>query len=69
MTSRLIKGPRARGLKPGTDVVVTAQWLLGTGEFAEVHEHVTLETPTPLTETQRLRTLAAWETDKQWRTS
>jgi hypothetical protein len=32
-----------------------------------VHEHVTLETPTPLTEAQRLRLESLNETGKFWR--
>jgi hypothetical protein len=71
MTSRLIPGQRAKGVKRGTDVIVTVQWLHGDAgtPHEPIHEHVTLETPKALTETQRLRTLSAWEADKQWRSS
>lgn len=40
-----------------------------TEEAGVVHEHITLETPTQVTNTQRLRLLRTWElTGHDWRT-
>jgi|HubBroStandDraft_4_1064222.scaffolds.fasta_scaffold03931_5 hypothetical protein len=64
MTSRFIRGYRAKGLRAGDDQIVTTQWLDdGNGT---VHEHVTLETPKALTDTQRLRLVATWENQKEF---
>jgi hypothetical protein len=71
MTSRLIRAPKFRGLRPGTDMLVNTQWLHGEPgtDFHEIHEHVILETPKPITDTQRMRLLQTWESDKLWRTT
>jgi hypothetical protein len=66
MTSRFIRGRRARGLKPGDDQVVTTTY--ETEADGKVREHVTLETPKALTETQRLRLIQTWEGEREYPT-
>jgi hypothetical protein len=65
MTSRFIRGRRARGLRPGDDQIVTLTTEMVDGRM---HEHITLETPKALTDTQRLRLVKTWETQKEWPT-
>lgn len=65
MTSRFIRGRRARGLQPGDDQIVTLTTEMVDGRM---HEHITPETPKALTDTQRLRLVKTWETQKEWPT-
>jgi hypothetical protein len=65
---RLIRAPKMRGTKAGTDVICTTQWLEGKPgtPHAPRHEHVTLETPKPHSETQKLRIMTAREMGKSF---
>jgi hypothetical protein len=65
----LIRGPKARGLRNGTDVVCTTTFEIDPAAKDGVREIVTLETPRAVTDTQRMRLVQSWETDKKWRTS
>jgi hypothetical protein len=60
MTSRIVRvGQRQQ--------VVTTKWLAGLVKgFTDVHEHVTLQTPDTITETQRLRLMTAREMGRSW---
>jgi hypothetical protein len=63
MTSRIVQVGKGRRR---TDQVITTQWL--PGDTGEPHEHVTLETPALMTETQRLRLMTAREMGQTWKT-
>jgi hypothetical protein len=67
--TRLIRTPKQRGLRAGTDVVCTTTYSADPSAKFDYREHVTLETPKTVTDTQRLRLVQSWETDKKWRTS
>jgi hypothetical protein len=63
MTSRKVIVGRP-GSRRSTEQIVTTQWL--PGPDGEPHEHVTLQTPTPITETQRLRLVKSWELEQEF---
>jgi hypothetical protein len=47
--------------------IVTTEYLHGAEPgFEERHEHVTLSTPDPLTDTQRMRLMTAREARESW---
>jgi hypothetical protein len=66
MTSRIIRTPKRRGLRPGDDQMVTTTY--EKQEDGSVREHITLETPKDVSESQRLRLLQTWENQKDWPT-
>jgi hypothetical protein len=57
MTSRIVRVGRQ-------EQVITTTYSLD--DAGNVHEHITLETPNPLTETQRLRLVQTWENTKEF---
>jgi hypothetical protein len=63
MTSRKV---RVGSTRNGTDQLITTTYL--REDDGRLHEHVTLQTPTPITDTQRLRLVQSWELDKGWPT-
>jgi hypothetical protein len=64
MISRVIRTPKKRGLRQGDDMIVTTTY--STEDDGKLREHVTMETPKALTETQRLRLVQTWENEKEF---
>jgi hypothetical protein len=63
MTSRIVKIGRN-----GLTQLITTSFTTDPDGKEGVREHITLETPTPVTETQRMRLLSTWEMGKEWPT-
>jgi hypothetical protein len=64
MTRRLVRVGKRHGAA-GTDQLITVTY--ETEADGTVREHITLETPTPVTDTQRLRLLKTWEIGREWK--
>lgn len=59
MTSRIVRAGKARQL-------VTTTFTVDPSAKDGVREHVTLSTPTPITDTARLRVLSLTEAGRKW---
>lgn len=59
MTTRVVRVGKARQ-------IVTTTFTEDEKAKDGVHEHVTLATPTPLTDTQKLRVVSLTESGKRW---
>lgn len=64
MTSRIVRVGKRHGPR-GTDQLITTTYSTDPAT-GEVTEHVTCETPTPVTETQRMRLIQSWELAREF---
>lgn len=61
MTSRRV---RVGSTRNGTDQLIITTYL--REDDGRTHEYVTLQTPTPITDTARLRLILTWENAKEF---